>query len=382
MAEDYYQLLGVSKGASADEIKKAYRKLAVKYHPDKNPGDKAAEDKFKEISQAYEVLSDTQKRSQYDQFGHEAYTSHGGATGGGGGDPFDIFSQVFGGARGGGGGSIFEEFFGGGARHNPNGPIPGDDLRYDLEIDFSDAIFGTDQTVEYTCSASCDSCKGSGCEPGTSKTKCVRCGGSGQVSAGNGFFRFQQPCGACHGTGEVINSPCKKCHGAGEIQKPKSIQVHIPPGVDTGSRLRVAGEGGAGKRGGSPGHLYVYIHVRPSAVFAREGTDLLCEMPVEATLAALGGVVAVPTVTGAVKMKIPAGTQSGTVLRLKGKGVPALRGGGRGDLHIRIKVEIPTGLSSEQKRLWEELQKSLDVKNYKLRESFEQKAGNFLRDSQ
>lgn len=382
MAKDYYELLGVARGASADELKKAYRKLAIKYHPDKNPGDKAAEDKFKEISQAYEVLSDPQKRSQYDQFGHDAYTAQGGrGPAGGGADPFDIFSQVFGGARGGGGGSIFEEFFGGGSRRNPNGPVDGNDLRYDLEIDFEDAVFGTDTKITIPRMNVCDACSGSGSEPGSGKTKCVRCGGTGQVTASNGFFSVRQPCGSCGGSGEVIDKPCRKCRGAGQVQIEKTLQVHIPPGVDTGSRLRISGEGEPGRRGGAPGDLYVFIHVRPNAVFSREGNDLLCEMPVPYTVAALGGVVSAPTVTGAVKMRIPEGTQNGTVLRLKGKGVPALRGGGRGDLHIRVRVEVPTGLNGEQKELLEKLQSTLGAKNYKLRGEFEAKARNFLREN-
>ncbi len=380
MAKDYYELLGVSKNASADELKKAYRKLAVKYHPDKNPGDKAAEDKFKEISQAYDVLSDPQKKAQYDQFGHEAYTAHGGRGGAGGGgvDPFDIFSQVFGGARG--GGSIFEEFFGGG-RRNPNGPVDGNDLRYDLEIDFEDAVFGTDTKITIPRMNNCDTCGGSGCEPGSGKTKCVSCGGTGQVTASNGFFSVRQPCGRCGGTGEVIDKPCRKCRGTGQVRIEKSLQVHIPPGVDTGSRLRVAGEGEPGRRGGAPGDLYVFMHVRPNAVFSRDGNDLLCDMPVSCALAALGGVISVPTLTGAVKMRIPEGTQTGTVLRLKGKGVPALRGGGRGDLHIRVRVETPSGLNSQQKELLEKLQDSLTDKNCRLRQEFESRAGNFLREN-
>ncbi len=378
MAQDYYELLGVSKSATAEELKKAYRKLAIKYHPDKNPGDKAAEEKFKEISQAYEVLSDPQKKAQYDQFGHEAYTSAGGrGPAGGGADPFDIFSQVF----GGGGGSIFGEFFGGGRGRNPNGPIPGDDLRYDLEIDFEDSVFGADTKITIPRMVNCDTCKGSGCEPGSGKTKCVRCGGTGQVTASAGFFSVRQPCGSCGGTGEVIDKPCKKCRGTGQVREEKTLQVHIPPGVNTGSRLRVAGEGEAGRRGGAPGDLYVFIHVRPNAVFSREGNDLVCDMPISFTVAALGGVVSVPTVTGAVKMRIPEGTQNGTILRLKGKGVPALRGGGRGDLHIRIRVETPASLSGEQKELLEKFQASLSDKNCKLRRDFETRAGNFLREN-
>lgn len=380
---DYYQILGVNKTASADELKKAYRKLALKYHPDKNPGDKAAEEKFKEVSQAYEVLSDPQKRSQYDQFGHEAYTSSGaGRPGGGGGggsyqDPFDLFSQMFGGGGGGG----FEEFFGGGRRRNPNGPQDGADLRYDLEIDFEDAVYGTDTKLTIPRLTTCDNCSGSGAEPGSGKSRCVRCGGSGQITASNGFFSVRQPCPACGGRGEVIEKPCRKCRGEGRVRVEKTLQLHIPPGVDTGSRLRVSGEGESGVRGGAPGDLYVFIHVRPHAVFVREGNDLLCEMPIPYQVAVAGGVVEVPTISGPAKMKVPEGTQSGTRLRLKGKGVPALRGGARGDLHIRVYVEVPSGLNAEQKALLEKFEQALKPGNYPQRAAFERKAANFLRES-
>ncbi len=379
---DYYEMLGVAKGASADEIKKAYRKLAIKYHPDKNPGDKAAEEKFKEVSRAYEVLSDDKKRREYDQLGHSAYTSSGaGRPGGGAGpgfDPYDLFSQVF----GAGGGGNFEDLFGGsGRRRDPNGPQEGADLRYDLEIDFEDAVYGAETKLTIPRLTTCDSCNGSGAEAGSSKSKCVRCGGSGYVTASNGFFSVRQPCQSCRGRGEIIDKPCKKCRGEGRVRVEKQLQVRIPPGVDTGSRLRVTGEGESGVRGGPPGDLYVFIHVRPHAVFVREGNDLLCEMPVPFKVAAEGGLIEVPTIAGPAKMKIPEGTQSGTVLRLKGKGVPALRGGGRGDLHIRIQVEVPTGLTAEQKALLEKFESSLGAKNYPKRSQFENTARNFLREN-
>ncbi len=380
--QDYYELLGVARTASAEEIKKAYRKLAIKYHPDKNPGDKAAEEKFKDISQAYEVLSDPDKRARYDQFGADAFApgAGGGRPGGGFQDPFDIFSQVFGGGAG-GGGSIFEEFFGGGRRQNPNGAMDGADLRYDLEIDFEDAVYGADTKITIPRLTTCDSCSGTGCEPGSGKTRCVRCGGTGQVTTSNGFFSVRQPCPACRGTGEVIDKPCRKCRGEGRVRIEKTLQLHIPPGVDTGSRLRVAGEGESGRRGGAPGDLYVVIHVRPHAVFVREGNDLLCEMPVPFMTAALGGIVVVPTIAGPAKMKVPEGTQNGTLLRLKGKGVPALRGGGRGDLHIRVQVEVPTRLSAEQRDLLGKFEKSLTAANYPKRRQFEEKASNFLKEN-
>lgn len=381
--QDYYELLGVARTASADEIKKAYRKLAIKYHPDKNPGDKAAEEKFKDVSQAYEVLSDPEKRARYDQFGPDAFSAGGGAAGHQGGgfqDPFDIFSQVFGG-RGGGGGSIFEEFFGGGRRQSGNGATDGSDLRYDLEIDFEDAAYGADTKITIPRLTTCGGCGGSGCEPGSGKTRCVRCGGSGQVTASNGFFSVRRPCPSCRGAGEVIDKPCRKCRGEGRVRVEKTLQLHIPPGVDTGSRLRVAGEGESGCRGGASGDLYVVIHVKPHPVFVREGNDLLCEVPVPFMTMALGGVVVVPTISGPAKMKVPEGTQTGTLLRLKGKGMPALRGGARGDLHIRVQVEVPTRLNAEQRGLLEKFEKSLVDANCPQRRQFESKAKNFLKDN-
>lgn len=380
-SKDYYELLGVARTASADDVKKAYRKLAVKYHPDKNPGDKAAEDKFKEISQAYEVLSDPEKRARYDQFGHEAFTGGGagGARSGGGfHDPFDIFSQVFG---GGGGGSVFEEFFGSGRRRNPDGAAAGADLRYDLEIDFEDAVYGADKKINITRMDSCDHCRGNGAEPGSKVSPCVRCGGSGQVTVSQGFFSVRQPCQTCRGTGKVIDKPCRKCRGEGRVRIEKTLQIHIPPGVDTGSRLRVSGEGEGGLRGGAAGDLYVFIHVRPHQVFLREGNDLLCEMPIPFMVAALGGVIDVPTIAGPAKMKVPEGTQSGTLLRLKGKGVPALRGGGRGDLHIRVLVEVPASLNAEQRELLNRFSEKLSPGQYPRRQEFEKRAGNFLTEN-
>lgn len=380
MANDYYELLGVSKSASAAEIKKAYRKLAIKYHPDKNPGDKSAEEKFKEISQAYEVLSDSGKRAQYDQFGHDAFT-RGGRSGGAGGfhDPFDIFSQVFGNA--GGGGSIFEDLFGGGfsSRRSQTAARDGSDLRYDMEIDFEDAVYGSDKKITIPRMDTCSRCKGNGCEPGSGKTTCTRCGGTGQISSMQGFFNIRQACTSCQGTGQMIKNPCKKCSGEGRVRVEKTLQIHIPPGVDTGSRLRVAGEGEGGLRGGSSGDLYVVLHVKPHDVFQRDGDDVLCEVPIDFPTAALGGVVEVPTVTGKTKMKIPEGTQSGTILRLKGKGMPSLRGGHRGDQHVKIFVEVPKHLSKQQKGLLEGYAETLgDAKNHPIRESFLKKAKRFL----
>lgn len=384
--KDFYELLGVNKTASADEIKKAYRKMAIKYHPDKNPGDKSAEEKFKEISHAYEILSDTTKRSQYDQFGPEAFTSAGraGAAGGDFHDPYDIFSQVFGNrgrGGGGGGGSIFEELFGGGGggRSSRNGAVDGSDLRYDLEIDFEDSVYGADKKILIPKLVSCERCNSSGCEPGSSKSNCTRCGGSGQVTATQAFFTVRQACPSCHGTGQIIQKPCSSCHGQGRVQTQKTIQLHIPPGVDNGSKLRVTGEGEGGVRGGSTGNLYVVIHIRPHEIFHREGNDIICEVPIPFSVAALGGIVDVPTVARKARMKIPEGTQNGTVLRLKSKGMPDLRGGARGDMLVHVVVEVPRALSHDQQQEITKLANMLsENKNYPNRTSFLQKSARFM----
>ena len=378
---DYYETLGVSKGASADEIKKAYRKLAIKYHPDKNPGDKEAEEKFKEVSAAYETLSNPDKRSQYDQFGHDAYTRSGGGANAGGFNAQDIFSQFFGG--GGGGGFSFEDLFGGGfggARSNRNGAIPGDDMRYDLEIDFIDSMLGADKTISLNRLDTCKGCSGTGCEPGSGKKRCTRCGGSGSYTVSQGFFSVRHPCPACGGSGETIEKPCKKCHGSGRVQTRENFQLHIPAGVANGSQLRVPGKGGAGIRGGRSGDLYVFISVKPNEVFERRGNDLLCEVPISLATAVNGGVVDVPTIAGKAKMKIPAGTQSGTILRLKGKGAPSLRGGARGDLHIRIAVESPVSLTKEQREMLDKFNSSLGAVNHPRQYQFAKRAANFLKD--
>ncbi len=391
MSKDFYEILGVSKTATQDEIKKAYRKLAIKYHPDRNPDDKTAEEKFKEISNAYEVLSDTEKRQRYDQLGHDAFTSTGGAgyggfgggQGGGQGgfrDPMDIFSQFFGG--GGGGGSFnFEDLFGGGGnrrRRDPNGPMPGNDLRCDIEISFEDSVFGATKEVTIPRNCDCEACAGSGCAPGSAKKTCSRCGGSGQVAISQGFFTMQQTCPNCRGTGQVIEKPCPQCHGSGRQRTEKKLPVRIPPGVDNGDRLRVSGEGEGGVRGGRAGDLYVIMHVRASAVFERDGVDLYCKLPIDPVTAALGGIAEVPTVSGMTKMKVAPGTQSGAVLRIKGKGMPSLRGGARGDLHVQLQVEVPTALDAESKKLLADLQARFKPANFPLAEEFRRKAGPFL----
>lgn len=370
MANDYYETLGVGRSATQDDIKKAYRKLAIKYHPDKNPGDKEAEESFKEVSAAYEVLSDEQKRRKYDQFGHEAYTR----SGRGGGetvDPFDIFAQFF-------GGSGFDSFFGGGSSRQQSGPQPGADLRYNLQIDFEDAVFGADREIEIPRAETCSRCSGSGCEEGTSRRSCTSCHGTGQVTMAQGFFSIRQRCPNCRGTGEVIETPCRQCNGEGRVQKKKRIQIRIPAGVDTGSRLRVAGEGEAGRRGGPCGDLYVVMHVREHDVFERDGEDLFCEVPLAFHLAALGGKIQVPTVGGPAELKIPAGTQSGTVFRLRGKGIPSLRGYGRGDEHVRVVIEVPTNLNGAQKEKLQEFGDSCDERVHPKLRAFLKKAKRFF----
>ena len=383
--QDYYELLGVDKNVSADDLKKAYRKLALKYHPDRNPGNKEAEEKFKEISHAYEILSDPEKRRQYDQFGADAFNGAAGGNpfGGGAGfqDPFDLFSQMFGQARAGrGGGSIFDEFFGGGARGRSS--ADGSDLSYDLEITLEDAVFGAEKRITIPRMSSCDNCGGTGAEPGSKRTRCVRCGGTGQVTTSAGFFQVRQPCPACRGAGEVIDKPCAKCRGEGRVRVERKLQIRIPPGVDTGSQLRVSGEGESGRHGGNSGDLYVVIHVQNHRIFTRHGSDLICEVPVPFDIAAAGGFVEVPTMSGAVKVKIPEGTQTGARLRLKGKGMPSLRGTGRGDLLILVNVETPSRLNAAQKKALAAFQESLTASNYPARQTYEAAAEKFLKKTE
>lgn len=364
---DYYEVLGVSKTATADEIKSAYRKLAMKYHPDRNPGDKAAEEKFKEAAEAYDVLHDPEKRQRYDQFGHAGL---GGGPGGSGGygaggmnmeDIFSMFGDIFGGHGGGGGFGGFEEFFGGGGRRaraaDPNARRRGDDMTYRLDIDFDEAIFGSERTIDVTLPAACPECGGSGAAAGSKRVTCSTCGGRGQVIGGGGFFQVRQTCPTCGGAGSVIEKPCRKCRGTGHIAMPQHIALKIPAGVDDGSRLRLSGKGGGGLHGGPNGDLYVQIAVRESDIFERDGQELGVDVPVSPVLAALGGTVEVPTPEGAATLKIPAGTPNGKLFRLRGKGVPSLRGGSAGDLTVRIVFEVPTNLDRRQKAALEEFQK-------------------------
>jgi molecular chaperone DnaJ len=345
MSKDYYEILGVSKTATDAEIKKAYRKLAAKYHPDRNQDDKGAEDKFKEIGEAYEVLSDKGKRSRYDQLGYDAFKNASRGGGGAGRDPMDIFSDLFG---GGGGGSIFDDLFGGGRSSNVGGPTEGSDLRYDMEIDFEDAVYGAEKKIRLTKYEKCEPCSGLG---GKNKQTCSTCNGSGAVQHSQGFFISRQTCSTCKGRGYTYKDVCKSCHGEGRLKKTKNLTVKIPPGADTGSRLRIQREGDAGYNGGPNGDLYIVIHVKPHDIFTRERNDIICEVPIDFPTAALGGTIEVPTIMGKAKMKVPAGTQHGTILRIKGKGVPDLRGYGRGDQHVKIVIEVPESLTSEQKEL-------------------------------
>ena len=319
---DFYEILGVNRDAADDEIKKAYRKLAMKYHPDRNPDDKAAEEKFKEAKEAYEVLSDAQKRAAYDQYGHAGVDPQAGMGGGGAG--FGNFSDAFGG--------IFDEIFGGnrggGGRSNI---YRGADLRYNLEITLEQAAFGTETKIRIPTKEVCDACSGSGAKPGTQPRTCPTCGGSGQVRLQQGFFSIQQTCPKCHGTGRIIPDPCGSCHGSGQVNRHKTLAVKIPAGVDADDRIRLAGEGDHGVNGGPPGDLYVQIHLKPHPVFERDHNDRHCEMPVSLTTAALGGEIEIPTLDGMAKIKIPAETQSGKVFRLRGKGIKSVRGHAIGD---------------------------------------------------
>ncbi|MDP4777979.1 MAG: molecular chaperone DnaJ, partial [Opitutales bacterium] len=331
MANDYYDLLGVARDVSDADLKKAYRKQAVKYHPDKNPDDAAAEAKFKEISEAYDVLKDADKRAAYDRYGHAAFKqggmgNPGGGRGGmGGHDPFDIFREAFGGGGGGGGGGIFEEFFGsGGGRGQSGGAAHGSDLRYDLEISLEEAAKGTEKEIRYRRPVECKKCTGSGAEPGSKKVTCSTCGGAGQVTSNRGFISFRQVCPSCQGAGQTIEKPCGNCRGEGRVMDSSTVKVRIPAGVATGSKLRSAGKGEAGQMGGQAGDLYIIIHVMEHELFERHDFDLFCEVPIKFTLAALGGSINVPTLFGKGSLKIPAGTQTGTTFRLRDQGIPHL----------------------------------------------------------
>ncbi|RKQ95783.1 molecular chaperone DnaJ [Kushneria sinocarnis] len=350
---DYYEILGVDRNADAREIKKAYRRLAQKYHPDRNPDDDNAAENFREVSDAYEVLSDDEKRAAYDQFGHAGVDGQGGGGGGGfGGAGAGGFSDIF--------GDVFGDIFGGGGRRNPNAPQRGADLRYNLEVDLEDAVAGTTVDIRVPRLVECERCSGDGAEPGTNKKGCPTCHGMGQVRMQQGFFAVQQTCPTCHGRGEVVESPCRKCHGEGRVQETRTLSVKIPAGVDTGDRIRLNSEGEAGVNGGPAGDLYVQVAIKSHPIFERDGRDLHCEVPISFVDATLGGELEVPTLEGRVKLRIPAETQTGKLFRLRGKGVKPVRGGSPGDLICKVVLETPVNLTEEQQQLLRQFQESLD----------------------
>ena len=388
MAEDnYYTLLGVEKGASEEELKKAYRKKAVQFHPDKNPGNKEAEEMFKKVSEAYEVLKDPQKRATYDQVGHRAFTQQGGAgprgpggMGGAGGfhDPFDIFREVFGQqGGGGGGGGIFDQMFGGGGGGGSD--RDGSDLRYDLEITLEEAAKGIEKEISFRRLHTCERCDGSGAEPGSKKVTCPTCRGAGQIRRSGGIITFAQACPTCGGSGQKIEKPCTACRGEGRTPKAAKVNVRIPPGVDTGTRLRSSGNGESGLAGGQNGDLYIVLNVKQHELFERQDDDLFCEIPIKFTLATLGGTLEVPTLFGKASVKIPAGTQSGTTFRLRGKGMPSLRQRGhQGDQLVRVHVEVPTKLSSAQRKMLEDFARESGDADHPTSESWFEKAKKFF----
>jgi molecular chaperone DnaJ len=345
---DYYEVLGVNRDASDEDLKKAYRKLAMKHHPDRNPDNPKSEELFKEAKEAYEVLCEPQKRAAYDQYGHAGVDPS--AAGAAGGAGFGSFADAF--------GDIFGDIFGGGRQRSS--VYRGADLRYNLEISLEEAAHGTETRIRIPTMQECETCHGSGAKPGTQPTTCATCGGHGQVRMTQGFFSIQQTCPKCHGSGKVVQNPCATCSGAGRVKHQKTLSVKIPVGVDEGDRIRLSGEGEAGVNGGPSGDLYVVIHIKPHEVFTREGNDLHCEMPVSFTKAALGGEIEIPTLDGYAKIKIPTETQSGKVFRLRGKGIKGVRSQTFGDLMCHVVVETPVNLTSRQKELLEELERTIE----------------------
>ena len=343
MARDYYDVLGLSKSASDSEIKSSYRKLAMKYHPDKNPDDKKAEDNFREITESYEILKDPQKRAAYDQYGHAAFSQ-----GSSGGNP--------GGGFGGGFSDIFEDMFGMGGEQGRRSAATGSDLRYDLSVSLEQAFSGDQMEISLTVPTKCESCNGSGANKGSQPKQCNQCGGHGKVRAQQGFFTIERTCAACSGVGETISDPCRPCKGQGRVNKSKKLSVNVPAGVDNGTRIRLSGEGEAGARGSAPGDLYIFIDIKEHSLFQRDGKDTFIEVPVSIVDAVLGNSIQVPCVDGSkAKMNLSSGTQSGTRLRMKGKGMPALRGGSRGDQYVEINVETPVGISKKQEDLFKQI---------------------------
>jgi molecular chaperone DnaJ len=350
--QDFYDMLGVAKSADADDLKRAYRKLAMQYHPDRNPGDKSAEQKFKDINEAYDVLKDEQKRAAYDRFGHAAFEN--GSRG-----PGD-FAGGFSGGFSGGFADIFEEMFGamGGGRRTQSGPSRGSDLRYNIEVSLEDAFRGKQTTVRVATFVHCDACKGSGAESGSRPATCRTCQGHGRVRSQQGFFTVERPCPTCQGAGQTIEKPCKSCAGQGRVRREKTLSVNIPPGVEDGTRIRLAGEGEVGLHGAAAGDLYIFVGIAQHAIFQRDGANIFCRVPIPFTTAALGGAIEVPTVEGSrTKVTVPAGTQSGHQFRLRGKGMTVLRSPARGDMYIHAVVETPVNLSKRQQELLREFEK-------------------------
>ena len=366
---DYYEVLGISKGASEEEIKKAYKKLARKYHPDMNPGDKNAEEKFKEINEANEVLSDPEKKARYDRFGFAgvdpSYGAGGGAYSSAGGFDFGDLGDLFGSFFGGGFGS---------SRANPNAPQRGESLRTSVTVSFEEAAFGCEKEISIERVETCDTCHGTGCEKGTTAEVCPDCRGSGMVQQRRqtplGFMSTSSPCPRCGGKGKIIHQPCKACRGSGQLRRRKTLKVTIPAGIDNGQTISLRGQGNAGRNGGSPGDLLIAVAVRPHEVFRREGTSVLCEAPITFTQAVLGAELEIPTIDGKVKYTIPEGTQSGTTFRLKGKGIPGLNGRARGDQYVTVYIETPRNLNREQKEALRKFSETLGESNYEQRKSF------------
>ena len=371
---DFYQTLGVDKHASKDELKKAYRKMAMQYHPDKNQGDEKAEAKFKEINEAYDILKDDQKRAAYDQMGHAAFDGSGGM---GGGNPFS------GGGMGGFDfGDIFEDLFGGGGRRGGRPQQQrGADLRYNLDVTLEDAFAGKQEPISVTTAAICETCDGSGAKAGSAPVTCTTCGGTGRIRAQQGFFTVERTCTSCQGSGQIIKDPCTSCAGSGRVRKNKTLNVSIPKGVESGTRIRLTGEGEAGERGAPAGDLYVFITVKPHKFFEREGADLHAQVPIKFTTAALGGALEVPTIGGGkVKLTIPEGTQGGHQFRLRGKGMPTLHSSFNGDMYVHTKIETPVKLSKEQKELLQQFDETCPKSANPQTESFFQKAKDLWND--